>query len=66
MGFGDLVQNREISSNTIMKGNIDDNVSNMPILLKILTFAKFSAENFENVIVMDTEILIAKALWEIL
>ena len=49
-----------------MKGNIDDNVSNMPILLKILTYLKFSAENFENVIVMDTEILIAKALWEIL
>ena len=32
MGFGDLVQNMEIGSNTIIKGNIDENVSIMSIL----------------------------------
>ena len=36
----------------------------MPILLKIVTFVKFSGENSEKV--MDTKILITKALWEII
>ena len=50
MGYGDLVQDREMGSNTIIKGNIDENVSTMPILLKIVTFVKYSGENSEIVI----------------
>ena len=44
MGFGDLVRDREIGSNTIINGNIDENVSIMPIPLKIVTFVKFPGE----------------------
>ena len=61
MGYGDLVRHRKIDSNTIIKGNIDENVSIMPILPKIVTFVKFSGENSERVI---NKILIANALWE--
>ena len=57
MGYGDLVQNREIGSNTIIKGNIDENVSVMPILPKIMTFVKLSGENSERAI--DEKFLIA-------
>ena len=32
VGYGDLVWDRETGSNTIIKGNIDENVSIMPIL----------------------------------
>ena len=48
MGYGDLVRNREIGSNTIIKGNIDENVSIMPILPKIATFVKLSGERMLN------------------
>ena len=36
----------------------------MPILIKVVTFVKFSGENSERVISMN--ILIANALWEII
>ena len=56
---------REIGSKTIIKGNIDENVSIMPILQqKNLTFVKFSGENSERV--TDRKILIANVLWEII
>ena len=64
MGYGDLVRYRKIGSNTIIKGNIDENVSIMPILPEIMTFVKLSGENSENVI--NEKILIANALWEII
>ena len=64
MGYGDLVQYRKIGSNTILKGNIDKNVSIMPTLPEIVTFVKFSGENSERVI--NTKIHIANALWEII
>ena len=63
MGYGDLVRYRKMGSNTI-RGNIDENVSIMPILPEIMTFVKFSGENSENVI--NEKILIANALWEII
>ena len=50
MAFGDLVRYREIGSNTIIKGSIDENVKIMPILLKIVTLGKFSGEDYERVI----------------
>ena len=58
----DLVRYRKIGSNTIIKGNIDENVSIMPVLSEIVTFVKFSGENSERVI--NKKILIANALWE--
>ena len=64
MGFGDLVRKKEIGSNTTFKGNIDENVSIIPILQKIVTFVNFSGENSERGI--DTGIPIAEALWEII
>ena len=63
MGYGDLVRNREIGSNTIINENIEENVPIMPILPKIVTFMKFSGENPERVV--KRTILIANALWEI-
>ena len=64
MGYGDLVRHRKIGSNTIIKGNIDENVSIMPILPDIVTFVKFSEQNSERVI--NKKILIANALWEMM
>ena len=64
MGYGDLVRDRVIGSSTIIKGNIDENVSIMPILLKTMTFVKFSGEHSRRVI--DQKNLIANALWEII
>ena len=64
MGYGDLVRYRKIGSSTIIKGNIDENVSIMPILPEILTFVKFSGENSERV--KNKKILIANALWEMI
>ena len=64
MGYGDLVRYRKIGSMTIFKGNIDENVSIMPILPEIVTFVKFSGENFERMI--NKKILIANALWEMI
>ena len=64
MGCGDLVRYRKIGSYTIIKGNIDENMSIMPILPEIITFMKFSGENSERVI--NKKILIANALWEYL
>ena len=64
MGFVDLVRNRETGSNTIIKGNINENVSIMPILPKIVTFVKFYREYSERMI--DMKIRIANALWEII
>ena len=63
MGFGDLLQDRKMGSTTIIKGNIDGNVSIMPILLKVVTIVKFSGENYERVV--DMKIRSANALWEI-
>ena len=48
MGYGDLVPHRKIGSNTIIKGNIDENVSIMPILPEIVTFVKFSFKSCNN------------------
>ena len=59
MRYGDLVWYRKIGCNTIIKGNIDENVSIMPILPEIVTFVKFSGENSERV--MNKKILIANA-----
>ena len=64
MGYGDLVRCREIEYNTIIKGNIDENVSIMPILQEIVTFVKLSRENYERVI--NKKVLIANALWEMI
>ena len=64
MGYGDLVGYRKIGSNTIIKGNIDENVSIMPFLPEIMTFMKFSGEISERVI--NKKILNANALWEII
>ena len=64
MGYGDLVRCREIEYNTIIKGNIDESVSIMPILQEIVTFVKLSRENYERVI--NKKVLIANALWEII
>ena len=64
MGDGDLVRYRKIGSNTIIKGNIEECVSIMPILPEIVTFVKFSGENSERMI--NKKILIANALWEII
>ena len=64
MGYGDLVRYRKIGSYTIIKGNIDENLSIMPILPEIVTFMKFSGENSERVI--HKNILIANASWEII
>ena len=64
MGYGDLVRHGKIGSNTIIKGNIDENVSIMPILPEIMTFVKFSGENSERVI--NKKILIANALWKVI
>ena len=55
MGYGDLVREREMDSSTIIKGNIDENVSIIPILLRIVNFVKFSGENSERV--MNTRFL---------
>ena len=63
VGYGDIVRYRKIGSNTI-KGNIEENVSIMPILPEIVTFVKFSGENSECVI--NKKILIANALWEMI
>ena len=64
VGYGDLVRYRKIGSNTIIKGNIEENVSIMPILPAIVTFVKFSEENSEWMI--NKKILIANALWEMI
>ena len=64
MGYGDLVRYRKIGSNTIIKGNIEENVSIMPILPEIVSFVKFSGENSERVI--NKKIVIANALWEMI
>ena len=48
MGYDDVVRDREMGSNTIVKGNIDENVSIRPILLKIETFVKCSGENCDK------------------
>ena len=64
MGYGDLVRYRKIGSNTIIKGNIEENVSIMPILAEFVTFVKFSLENSERVI--NENVLIANALWEMI
>ena len=64
MGYGDLERHRKIGSNTIIKGNIDENVSIMPILQEIVIFVKFSGEISERVINM--KILFANALWEMI
>ena len=64
MAFGDLVPYREIGSNTIIKGNIDENVSIVPILLKIVTLVKFPGEDSERV--MDTKMCITNALSKII
>ena len=53
-----------MGSNTIIKGNIDENVSIRQILLKIETFVKCSGDNPERVI--NTKIPITNAMWEIL
>ena len=53
-----------MGSNTIIKGNIDEHVSIMPTLPKIVPFVKFSGESSGRVI--EKKILIANALWEIL
>ena len=45
VGYGDLVGYRKIGSNTIIKGNIDENVSIMPFLPEIMTFVKFFWRN---------------------
>ena len=50
MAYGDLAQYRKIGSDTIIKGNIDENVAIMSILPEIVTFVKFSGENSERVI----------------
>ena len=63
MGFGDLLRDREMGSTTIINGNIDENVSIMPILLKVVTIVKFSGENSERVV--DMKIRSPNALWEI-
>ena len=60
----DLVQYRKIGSNTIIKGNIEENVLIRPILPEIVTFVKYSGENSERVI--NKKILIANALWEMI
>ena len=60
MGYGDLVQYRKIGSNIIIKGDIEENVSIMPILPEILTFMKFSGENSQWV--LNKKTLIANAL----
>ena len=49
---------------TIIKGDMEENVSIMPILPEIMTFVKFSEENSERVI--NKKILIAYALWEMI
>ena len=66
MGYSDQVRDREMGSNTIIKGNIEgnSNVSIRPILPKIVIFVKFSGENSEKVI--EKKILIANALWVII
>ena len=64
MAFGDLVRNREIGSSTIIKGNIDRNVSVIPILQKKLTFVKFSGGNSSREV--DVNNCIANALWEMI
>ena len=64
MGYGDLVRYRKISSDTIIKGNIEENVSIMPILPEIVTFVEFSGGNSERV--TNKKILIANALWEMI
>ena len=64
MGYADPVRYKKICSNNIIKGNIDENVSIMPILQKNVTFVKFSGENSERVI--NKKILIANALWEMI
>ena len=64
MGYGDLVRHRKIGSSTIIKGNINENVSIMPISPEIVTFVKFSGENSKRV--MSKKILIANALWEMI
>ena len=64
MGYADLVRYKEICSNNIIKGNIDENVSIMPNLPKNVTFVKFSGENSERVI--NKKIPIANALWEMI
>ena len=50
MRYGDLVRYRKTGSNTIIKGNMDENVSIVPILPEIMTFVNFSGENCERVI----------------
>ena len=55
---------RKIGSSTITKGNIEENVSIMPILPEIMTFVKFSGGNSERLI--NKKILIANALWEMI
>ena len=53
-----------LGSNTIIKGNIDENVLIMAILPKIVTFVKISGENSKRV--TNDNIHIANALWEII
>ena len=53
---------RKIGSNTIIKGNIDANVSIMQILAEIMTLVKFPGNFLEMVI--NKKIIIANVLWE--
>ena len=55
---------RKIGSNTIIKGNIDENVSIMPFLPEMVSFVKFPGESSERMI--NKKILIANALWDMI
>ena len=49
-GIDYLLRNRTIGSKAIIKGNIDENDSIMPILQEIMTFVNISGENSERAI----------------
>ena len=45
MGFGDLVRNREIGSNAIIKGNLDKKcINHVNFTKKYMMFVKLSGE----------------------
>ena len=58
------MQTREIGSNTIIKGHIDENLLIIPITKKNVTLVNFSRENSERL--LDIKIIFANALWGII
>ena len=63
MGYGDLGRYRKIGSNTIINGNIEENVNHVN-LTRNHDFCEIFRENSEWV--TNKKMFIANALWEMI